>query len=219
MLSSMDGIVRHLQWEREAPSMVGGGNENSPFLRQVQFSSAAQSSDSLRPHRLQHTRIPCSSPPPGACSNSCPSSWWCHPTISSSVIPFSSPLQSFPASGSFPVSNFFPSGGQSIGASASASVLPMNILGWFPLRLTGWISLKSKELSRVFSNTTVQKHQFLFQILKDDAVKVLHFICQQIWKTQQWPQDWKRVSFHSNSKERQCQRMLKLLHNCTHLTC
>ena len=114
--------------------------------------------NSLRSHGLQHARLPCPSPTSRACSNSCPSSWWCYPSISSSVIPFYSPLQSFPASGSFPVSNVFPSGGQSIGASAP--VLPMNILGWFPLGLTGWISLKSKELSRVFSNTTVQKHQF-----------------------------------------------------------
>ena len=109
---------------------------------------------------LQHTRLPCPSPIPKACSNSHPSSQWCHPTISSSVIPFSSCLQSFPASGSFLMSQFFASGGQSIGASASASVLPMNIQSWFPLGGTGWISLQSKRLSRVFSNTTVQKHQF-----------------------------------------------------------
>ena len=95
-----------------------------------------------------------------ACSNSFPSSWWCHPTISSSVVPFSSCLQSFPASGSFQISRFFTSGGQSIGASASASVLPMNIHDWFPLGWASWISLQSKGLSRVFSNTTVQKHQF-----------------------------------------------------------
>ena len=93
-------------------------------------------------------------------SNSCPLSWWCHPTISSSVVPFSSCLQSFPVSGSFPMSKFFASGGQSIGVSASASVLPVNIQDWFPLGWTGWISLLSKELSRVSSNTTVQKHQF-----------------------------------------------------------
>ena len=104
--------------------------------------------------------LPCPSPTPRACSNSCPSSRWCHPTISSSVIPFSSCLQSFPASGSFPVSQFFPSGGQSIGASASTSVLPMNIQGWFPLGWTGWISLQPKGLPRVFSSTTAQKHQF-----------------------------------------------------------
>ena len=99
--------------------------------------------------------------PPGVHSNSCPLSQWCHPTISSSVTSFSSRLQSFPASGSFPVSQFFASGGQSIGVSASASVLPMNIQDWFPLGWTCWISLQSNGLSRVFSNTTVQKHQFL----------------------------------------------------------
>ena len=115
---------------------------------------------SLRPHGLQHSRPPSPSPTPGTCSNSCPSSQWCHPTILSSDIPFSSCLQSFPASGSFPKSLFFTSGGQSIGVSASASVLPMNIQDWFPWGLTGWISLQSKGLSRVFSNTTVQKHQF-----------------------------------------------------------
>ena len=107
---------------------------------------------------LQHTRLPCPLPSPGACTNPCPSSRWCHPTISSSVIPFSSCPQSFPASGSFPMSQLFASGGQRIGASASA--LPMNIQDWFPLVCTGWISLQSKGLSRVFSNTTVQTHQF-----------------------------------------------------------
>ena len=106
------------------------------------------------------TRILCLSPSPGACSNSCPLSRWCHPTISSSVIPFSSCLQHLPASGSFQMSWFFTSGGQSIGASASASVLPVKIQDWFPLGLTYWISLQFKGLSRVFSNTTVQKHQF-----------------------------------------------------------
>ena len=114
---------------------------------------------SLRPHGLKHIRLPCPSPSLGAYSNSCSSSRWYHPTISFSVIPFSC-LQSFPASGSFPRSQLFASGGQSIGASASASVLPMNIQHWFPLGWTGWISLQSKGLSRVFSNTTVQKHQF-----------------------------------------------------------
>ena len=109
---------------------------------------------------LQHARLPCPSPTPGAYSNSWPSSRWCHPTTSSSVVPFSSRLQSFPATGTFPVSQFFTSGGQSIGASASASFLPMNIQDWSPLEWTGWISLQSKGLSRVFSNTTVQKHQF-----------------------------------------------------------
>ena len=125
----------------------------------VQFSRSVLS-DSLWPHGLQHTRLPCASPTPRACSNSCPSNRWWHPTISSSVISFSSCLQSFSASGSFPMSQFFASGGQSIGASAPASGLSMNIQDWFPLRLTGWISLQSKGLSRVFFNTTVQKHQF-----------------------------------------------------------
>ena len=126
---------------------------------EVQFSHSVVS-NSLWPHGLQYTRLPCLSPTPGVYSNSCPSHRWCHPTISSSVIPFFSCLPSFPASGSFPMSSFFASGGQSIGVSASASVLPMNIQDWFPLGWTGRISLQSKGLSRVFSNTTVQKHQF-----------------------------------------------------------
>ena len=125
----------------------------------VQF-SCTEVSNSLWPHGLQHVRLPFPSPTPGAYSNSCPLSQWCHKTISSSVVPFSSCPQSFPASGSFPVSPFFASGGQSIRVSASASVLPMNIQDWFPLGWTGWISLQSKGLSRIFSNTTVQKHQF-----------------------------------------------------------
>ena len=123
----------------------------------VQFSRSVLS-NSLWPHGLQHARPPCLSPTAGACSNSCPSSWWCHLTISSSVIPFSSCLQSIPASGSFQISQLFASGGQSIGISAS--VLPMNIQDWSPLEWTSWISLQSKGLSRVFCNTTVQKHQF-----------------------------------------------------------
>ena len=120
-------------------------------------------SDSLWPHGLQHARLPCPSPSSGAWSNwsnSCPLSWWCHPTISSSVIPFSSHRQPFPASGSFPMSQFFTSGGRSIGASALASVLPVNVQDLFPLGWTSLISLQSKGLSRVFSNTTVQKHRF-----------------------------------------------------------
>ena len=124
-----------------------------------QFSDSVMS-DSLWPHGLQHVRLPCPSPTPRAYSNSCPSSQWCYPTISSTVVSFSSCLQSFSASGSFLMSQFFMSGGQSIGVSASASVLPMNIQEWFTLGWTGWISLQSKGLSRVFSNTTVQKHQF-----------------------------------------------------------
>ena len=127
-----------------------------------QFSHSVTST-SLRPHRLQHTGLPCPSPTPGAYSNSYLLSQWCHPTISSSVFPFSSHPPSFPASGSFPMSQFFSSGGQNIGVSASASVLPMNIKDWFPLKWTGWIYLLSKGLSRVFSNTSVQKHQ-LFSV-------------------------------------------------------
>ena len=120
-------------------------------------------SDSLQLYGLQYARLPCPSPSPRARSNSCQSSWWCHPTISSSVIPFSTCLQSFPESGTFPMSQSFTSGGQSIEASASTSVLPMNIQDWFSLGLTGLISLQPKGLSRVFSNTTVQKHQFFWQ--------------------------------------------------------
>ena len=133
---------------------------NKMNISRDQFSQSVMS-DSLQPHELQHAKLPCPSSTPGVYSNSCPSSRWCHPTISSSVVPFSSCLQSFPASVSFPVSQFFTSGGQSIEVSASTSVLPINIQNWFPLGLTGWISLQSKGLlSRVFSNTTVQKHQF-----------------------------------------------------------
>ena len=125
-----------------------------------EFNSVTQSCPMLCDPMDEHARLPCPSLSSRACSNSCPLSWWCHPTISSSVIPFSSCLQSFPASGSFPMSQFFASGDQSIGVSPSVSVLPMNIQDWFPLGWTGWISLQSKGISRVFSNTTVQKHQF-----------------------------------------------------------
>ena len=125
----------------------------------VQFSHSVVS-NSLRPHEPQHTRPPCPSPTPRVQPNSCPLSGWCHPTISSSVVPFSSCPQSFPASGSFQMSQPFTTGGQSIGVSASASVLPMNTQDWSPLGWTGLISLQSKGLSRVFSNTAVQKHQF-----------------------------------------------------------
>ena len=130
----------------------------------VEFSSVQFScwvmSDSSQPHELQHSRPHCPSPTPGVHPKSCPSSWWYHSTISSSVIPFSSCSQSFPASGSFQMSQLIASGGQSIGVSASTPVLPMNTQDWSPLGWTGWISLQSKGLSRVFSNTTVQKHQF-----------------------------------------------------------
>ena len=142
----------------------------SPFLSQhkemlllfeldllVHFSHSVMS-HSLWPHGLQHARLPCTSLSPRACSNSCPLSPWCHPTISSSVIPFPSCLQSFSASWSFPMSRLLASGGQNTGASASSSVFQMNIQGWFPVGWTGWISLQSKGLSRVFSNTTVWRH-------------------------------------------------------------
>ena len=128
-------------------------------FRSVHFSHLVVS-DSLRPHESQHTRPPCPSPTPGVYSNSCPSSQWCHPAISSSVIPFSSCPQSLPESGSFPMSQLFAWGGQTTGVSASASVLPMNTQDWSPSGWTGWIPLQSKGLSRVFSNTTVQKRQF-----------------------------------------------------------
>ena len=130
-----------------------------PWYHLVQFSCSVMS-DSLWPHGLQHARLPCPLPTPGAYSNSCPLSWWCHLTIFPSVVPFSSYLQSFPASGSFPVSQVFVSGGQRIGVSASSSIFLMNIQDWFPLKLTSLTSFQSKGLSRVFSNTTTQKHQF-----------------------------------------------------------
>ena len=129
-------------------------------ISSVQFSSAAQSCLTLRPHGLHHARPPCPSPTPRIYSNSCPSSQWCHPTISSSIVPLPSCPQSFPASGSFQMSHFFASGGKGIGVSASASVLPMNIQDSFPLGFRGWISLMFMELLRVFSNTTFQNHQF-----------------------------------------------------------
>ena len=144
----------------------------------VQFSHSVVS-DSLRPHALQQARPPCPSPTPGVHSNSCPSSRWCHPTIPPSVIFFSSWLQSFPASGSFPVSQLFAWDGQSIGVSASASVLPMNTQDWSPLEWTGWISLQSKGLSRVFSNTTLQKHQFFGAQLSSQFNSHIHT----------WPQE------------------------------
>ena len=148
-----------LPWKRILAESKEAYLSRSYNLTSVQFSCSVVS-DSLQPHGLQHARLPCPSPTPRTCSNSCPSSHCCHPTISSSVVPFSFCPQSFPASGSLPMSQFFTSGGQSIGASASASVLPMNIQDWSPLGWTDLISLQSKRLSRVFSNTTVQKHQF-----------------------------------------------------------
>ena len=138
-----------------------------------QFSSSVVS-DSLRPHELQHTRPPCSSGTPRVHPTSCASSRWCHSAISSSVVPFSSCPQSLPASGSFPMSQLFTWGGHSIGVSASASVLPMNTQDWSPLGWTGWISLQSKGLSRVFSNTTVEKHQFFSTQLSSQSNSHIH---------------------------------------------
>ena len=143
-----------IKTNRKVAKMMGYHSPDS-----VQFSHSIRS-DSLRPHGLQHTRLPSPFPTPRACLNSYPWSQWCHPTVSCSVIPIFSCLQSFPASGSFPRSQFSASGGQSVRVSASASVLPMNIQDWFSLPLTSWISLQCKGLSRVFSNTIIQKYQF-----------------------------------------------------------
>ena len=149
--------MKRSQWDPNSLRM-GTGHLKDQTYHSVQFSHLVLS-DSLQPHRLQHARLPCPSPIPRAYSNSCPLSWWWHPIISSSVICFSSCLQSFPASGSFQMSQLLASCSQSTGVSPSASVLPKNIQNWFPLGWTDWISLPSKGLSRVFSNTTIQKHQ------------------------------------------------------------
>ena len=149
-----DGDCSH-----EIKSCLVLGRKAMTSLSSDQFSSLVMF-DSLRPHGLQHARPPCPSPTPRVYPNSCQLSWWCHPTISSSVVPFYSCLQSFPASEAFPMSQFFTSGSQSIGVSASESVLPMNIQDWFSLGWTGCTSLQSRGHSRVFSKTTVQKHQF-----------------------------------------------------------
>ena len=169
---------RHLGWWMKQPwwQVIAmdqfTSNRGRDFLSSVLFSCSVVF-DSLQPHGLQHTRLPCPLPAPGACSNSCQSSRWCHPIFSSSVVPFFSCLQSFPASGAFPVSQFFASGGQSIAVSASASILPMTIQDWLPW--TGWISLLSKGLSKVFSNTKVQKHQlFGAQIRSWHLVPSIH---------------------------------------------
>ena len=145
----------------------------SLFFSSVQFSCSVMS-DSPRPHELQHTRPPCPSPTPGVYSNLCPSSRWCHPAISSSVVPFSSFPQPLLASESFPMSQLFTWGGQSNGVSALASVLPKNTQGWSPSEWTGWISLQSMGLSRVFSNTTVQKHQFFSTQLSSQSNSHIH---------------------------------------------
>ena len=146
---------------------------NFTIFSSIKFSSSVVS-NSLLPHESQHARPPCPSPSPGVHSNSCPSSQWCHPAISSSVVPFSSCSQSLPASKSFPMSQLFAWGGQSIGASASTSVLPKNTQDWSPLEWTGWISLQSKGLSRVFFNTTVQKHQFFGAQLSSQSNSHIH---------------------------------------------
>ena len=155
----------------------------------VQFSCSVVS-NSLCPHGLQRARLHC----PGACSNSCPVSQWCHPTISSSVIPFSSCLQSFPGSGSFLRSQFFSSGSQRIGVSASTSVLPMNIQDWFPLGWTGWFSLQSEGLSKVFSNTIVQKHQFFgaqLSLWSDSHIHTWLLEKPQLWLDGPFIMEWK----------------------------
>ena len=149
----------------------------------LQFSYSVVS-HSLRPQESQHARPPCPSPSPGVYSNSCPSSWWCHPAISSSVVSFSSCPQPLPASGSFPLSQLFTWGGQSIEVSASTSVHPMNTQAWSPLGWTGWISLQSKGLSRVFFNTTVQKHQFFGAQLSSQSNSHIH-----TWPLEK-PQPW-----------------------------
>jgi len=143
------------------------------YFSSVQFSPSVVS-DSLQPHELQHSRPPCPSSTSRVHSNSCPLSRWCHPAILSSVVPFSSFPQFFPASESFPMSQLFAWGGQSIGVSPSASFLPTNTQGWSPLEWTGWISLQSKGLSRVFSKTTVQKHQFFSAQLSSQSNSHIH---------------------------------------------
>ena len=152
---------------------MGNLNHLHLLYRSVQFSHSV-ASDSLWPHGLQHTRPPCPSPAPGAYWNSCPLSRWCHSTNSSSVVPFSSHLQSFPSSGSFPRSQFVTSCSQSIRVSASTSALLMNIQDLSPLGWSGWISLQSKGLSRVFSNTTVEKHQFFGTQLSSQSNSHIH---------------------------------------------
>ena len=167
-----------------------------------QFSHSVMS-HSLQSHGLQHSRLPCPSPNPRACSNSCPSSQWFNPTISYSVVPFSSHLHSFPASGSFQMSQFFASGGQSTGVSALASVLAMNIQDWFPLGWTGWISLLSKGLSTVFSNITVQKHQFFDIQLSLQSHSHIHiWLLEKNISLKRWTFDGKVMSLLLNMVSR-----------------
>ena len=185
MVLSFFLIKHHLGWFSFTKTMLVISNHNLIwyFISSVQFSHSVMS-DSLLPHESQHARPPCPSPAPRVYSNPCPSSRWCHPAISSSVVPFSSCPQSLPASGSFPISQLFSSGGQSIGVSASASVLPMNTQDWSPLGWTGWTPLQSKGLSRVFSNTTVQKHQFFGAQLSSQSNSHI-----QTWPLKK-PQPW-----------------------------
>ena len=161
--------------EPGSPTRQADSLSSEPLVQfsSVQFSCQVMS-NSLWPHESQHTRPPCPSPTSGVYSNPCPSSQWCHPAISSSVVPFSSCPHSLPASGSFPMSQLFAWGGQSIGVSASESVLPMNTQDWSPLGWTGWISLQSKGLSRVFSNIIVQKHQFFGARLSSQSNSHIH---------------------------------------------
>ena len=161
--------------------MNGQVSRKTQTIKDIKISqfSCSVVSDSLRPHESQHARPPCPSPPPGVHSDSRPSSPWCHPAISSSVVPFSSCPQSLPASESFPMSQLFISGGQTTGPSALASFLPKKSQGWSPSEWTGWISLQSKGLSRVFSNTTVQKHQFFGTQLSSQSNSHIHT----------WPQE------------------------------
>ena len=159
MSSLVDAVLFNFVSKNLTRCNIWSASKSKTWISCFQFQfSCSVVSDSLWPHGMQHARPPCPSPTPGAYSNSCPSSWWCHPIISSCAVPFSSHLNL--SQHQHPKSQFFAAGGQSIGVSASTSVLPMNIQDWFPLRLTGWISLQSKGLSRLFSNTTVQKHQF-----------------------------------------------------------
>ena len=170
--AAAQGVAKSKPWRREwinneFPQLIDvfccfTFSDFCNYRKILQWFSSVHSvmSNSLRPHESQHARPPCPSPTPAVHSNSCPSSQWCHPAISSSVVPFSSCPQSLPASESFPMSQFFAWGGQSTGVPALASVLPKKSQGWSPSEWTGWISLQSKGLSRVFSKTTVQKHQF-----------------------------------------------------------
>ena len=182
-LNSLEILNLSLDFIRLTVGKVDSHIQVISNIGSVQFSHSVVS-DSSWPHGLHHARLPCPSPTPEACSNSCPSSWRYHPTISSFVIPFSSHLQSFSASESFPMSQFFTSGGQSIGVSASASVLPMNIQDWFPSGWTGLISLQPKGLSRTFSNSRVQKHLSLSLCYVWETFN--HFVKAESFPSQSW---------------------------------